>query len=75
MSFTADKEIVLAFSFFDCITYSACSVYSYKNKERNATTPVLDIGLLTGFTVSTKDLDLVRKIRTHGLKVFRIQYF
>lgn len=33
----------------------------YKNKERNATTTVLDIGLLTGFTVNTKDLDLQTK--------------
>lgn len=35
---------------------------SYKNKERDATMSILDIGLLTGFTVNTKDLDLVRSL-------------
>ncbi|XP_045904440.1 complement C3-like [Micropterus dolomieu] len=30
----------------------------YKDKERDATMSVLDIGLLTGFTVNTNDLDL-----------------
>ncbi|XP_076583640.1 complement C3-like [Chaetodon auriga] len=30
----------------------------YKDKERDATMTILDIGLLTGFTVNTNDLDL-----------------
>ncbi|XP_047433333.1 complement C3-like isoform X2 [Mugil cephalus] len=33
----------------------------YKDKERDATMSILDIGLLTGFTVNTKDLDLLSK--------------
>uniref|UniRef100_A0A669F801 Anaphylatoxin-like domain-containing protein n=1 Tax=Oreochromis niloticus TaxID=8128 RepID=A0A669F801_ORENI len=44
----------------------------YKNKERNATTPVLDIGLLTGFTVSTKDLDLQAKGHARTISKYRL---
>ncbi|XP_033988389.1 complement C3-like [Trematomus bernacchii] len=33
----------------------------YKDKERDATMSILDIGLLTGFTANTKDLDLLSK--------------
>uniref|UniRef100_A0A3B5MID5 Complement component c3a, duplicate 5 n=1 Tax=Xiphophorus couchianus TaxID=32473 RepID=A0A3B5MID5_9TELE len=36
----------------------------YKNKYRDAAMTVLDIGLLTGFTVNTKDLNLVRHTQT-----------
>ena len=32
----------------------------YLNKDRDATMSILDIGLLTGFTVNTNDLDIVR---------------
>ncbi|TKS69007.1 Complement C3 [Collichthys lucidus] len=33
----------------------------YKNKEHDATMSILDIGLLTGFTANTKDLDMLAK--------------
>ncbi|KAJ4928458.1 hypothetical protein JOQ06_016250 [Pogonophryne albipinna] len=33
----------------------------YKDKERDAAMSILDIGLLTGFTVNTKDLNLLSK--------------
>ncbi|KAK1890079.1 Complement C3 [Dissostichus eleginoides] len=33
----------------------------YKDTERDAAMSILDIGLLTGFTVNTKDLDLLSK--------------
>ncbi|XP_060949245.1 complement C3-like isoform X2 [Limanda limanda] len=33
----------------------------YKDKERDASMSILDIGLLTGFTVNTNDLDLLSK--------------
>uniref|UniRef100_A0A8D0AAI4 NTR domain-containing protein n=1 Tax=Sander lucioperca TaxID=283035 RepID=A0A8D0AAI4_SANLU len=36
-------------------------VYRYKSKDRDATMSILDIGLLTGFTVNTNDLDLLSK--------------
>lgn len=36
----------------------------YLNKDRDATMSILDIGLLTGFTVNTNDLDIVRSF-TH----------
>lgn len=32
----------------------------YKSRERDATMSILDIGLLTGFTVNENDLNLVR---------------
>ncbi|KAM9769659.1 complement C3-like isoform 1-T1 [Menidia menidia] len=35
----------------------------YKNSMQDATMSILDIGLLTGFTVDTKDLDLLSKGR------------
>ncbi|KAM4584160.1 complement C3-like [Odontesthes bonariensis] len=35
----------------------------FKDKDRDATMSILDIGLLTGFTVDTKDLDLLSKGR------------
>uniref|UniRef100_A0A671Y0V7 NTR domain-containing protein n=1 Tax=Sparus aurata TaxID=8175 RepID=A0A671Y0V7_SPAAU len=35
----------------------------YKDNERDATLSVLDIGLLTGFTIDTNDLDLLSKGR------------
>lgn len=39
----------------------------YKSKDRDATMSVLDIGLLTGFTVNTNDLDQVRALtNTHS---------
>lgn len=33
--------------------------FRYKSMDSNASMSILDIGLLTGFTVNTKDLDLV----------------
>uniref|UniRef100_A0A671Y7T8 NTR domain-containing protein n=1 Tax=Sparus aurata TaxID=8175 RepID=A0A671Y7T8_SPAAU len=38
-----------------------CSLFSFK--QRDATLSVLDIGLLTGFTIDTNDLDLLSKGR------------
>uniref|UniRef100_A0A3B3YTN6 Alpha-macroglobulin receptor-binding domain-containing protein n=1 Tax=Poecilia mexicana TaxID=48701 RepID=A0A3B3YTN6_9TELE len=35
------------------------STYRYKDRDRDATMSILDIGLLTGFTVDTQDLDLL----------------
>nr|XP_046263023.1 complement C3-like [Scatophagus argus] len=35
----------------------------YKNREHDATMSILDIGLLTGFTANTNDLDLLAKGR------------
>ena len=39
----------------------------YKDKERDATMSILDIGLLTGFTANTDDLNLVRALTNAGL--------
>lgn len=43
-------------------------MYRYKNEERNATMTILDIGLLTGYTVNKDDLNKVRLTHT-----FRVQ--
>uniref|UniRef100_A0A3Q2EAS2 Complement C3-like n=1 Tax=Cyprinodon variegatus TaxID=28743 RepID=A0A3Q2EAS2_CYPVA len=43
-------------------------IYSvYKDKESDAKMSILDIGLLTGFTVETKDLDLLSKGRARTI--------
>uniref|UniRef100_A0A8D3BUN6 Alpha-macroglobulin receptor-binding domain-containing protein n=1 Tax=Scophthalmus maximus TaxID=52904 RepID=A0A8D3BUN6_SCOMX len=39
----------------------------YKDRDRDATMWILDIGLLTGFTVNTNDLDLVRYIAKYEM--------
>uniref|UniRef100_A0A3B5BCL7 NTR domain-containing protein n=1 Tax=Stegastes partitus TaxID=144197 RepID=A0A3B5BCL7_9TELE len=39
----------------------------HKDKKRNATMTVLDIGLLTGFVVNTKDLNLLAKGRARTI--------
>ncbi|XP_068178625.1 complement C3-like [Antennarius striatus] len=43
------------------ITYMLKIEILYKDKERDATMSVLDIGLLTGFSVNTNDLDSLSK--------------
>ncbi|XP_033961544.1 complement C3-like isoform X1 [Pseudochaenichthys georgianus] len=43
----------------------------YKDKERDATMSILDIGLLTGFTANTKDLDALSK--GHGRTIARYE--
>ncbi|XP_037545595.1 complement C3 [Nematolebias whitei] len=42
-------------------TYKLKIEVLYLNKERDSTMSILDIGLLTGFTVNTNDLDLLSK--------------
>ncbi|KAK5866269.1 hypothetical protein PBY51_020475 [Eleginops maclovinus] len=44
----------------------------YKDKERDATMSVLDIGLLTGFTANTKDLDLLSKGRARSIAKYEM---
>ncbi|XP_023276375.1 complement C3-like [Seriola lalandi dorsalis] len=44
----------------------------YKDKEHDATMSVLDIGLLTGFTVNTKDLDLLSKGRARTIAKYKM---
>ncbi|KAF1394913.1 hypothetical protein PFLUV_G00006060, partial [Perca fluviatilis] len=44
-------------------TYKLRIEFFYKDKERDASMSILDIGLLTGFTVNTNDLDLLSKGR------------
>ncbi|XP_033961650.1 complement C3-like [Pseudochaenichthys georgianus] len=43
----------------------------YKDNERDATMSILDIGLLTGFTANTKDLDALSK--GHGRTIARYE--
>ncbi|XP_062283382.1 complement C3-like isoform X1 [Scomber scombrus] len=44
----------------------------YKNKEHDATMSVLDIGLPTGFTVNTNDLNLLSKGRARTITKYKI---
>ncbi|KAK1885742.1 Complement C3 [Dissostichus eleginoides] len=44
----------------------------YKDKERDAAMSILDIGLLTGFTVDTKDLDLLSKGRARTIAKYEL---
>ncbi|XP_040001306.1 complement C3-like isoform X2 [Xiphias gladius] len=44
----------------------------YKDTEHDATMSVLDIGLLTGFTVNTKDLNLLSKGRARTIAKYKM---
>uniref|UniRef100_A0A3Q1IW90 Complement component c3a, duplicate 5 n=1 Tax=Anabas testudineus TaxID=64144 RepID=A0A3Q1IW90_ANATE len=44
----------------------------YKDEERDATMSVLDIGFLTGFTINTKDLDLLSKGRARTIAKYKM---
>ncbi|MBO6031027.1 MAG: hypothetical protein J6Q22_06110, partial [Prevotella sp.] len=44
----------------------------YKDKDHDATMSVLDIGLLTGFTVNTNDLDLLAKGRARTIAKYEM---
>ncbi|XP_054865811.1 complement C3-like isoform X2 [Amphiprion ocellaris] len=44
----------------------------YKDKKRDATMTVLDIGFLTGFVVNTKDLNLLSKGRARTIAKYRM---
>uniref|UniRef100_A0A3P8VZ81 Complement C3-like n=1 Tax=Cynoglossus semilaevis TaxID=244447 RepID=A0A3P8VZ81_CYNSE len=44
----------------------------YKSKDRDATMSVLDIGLLTGFTVNTNDLDQLTKGRARTIAKYEM---
>ncbi|XP_062243569.1 complement C3-like [Platichthys flesus] len=44
----------------------------YKDKEQDASMSILDIGLLTGFTVNTNDLDLLSKGRARTISKYEM---
>ncbi|XP_074487252.1 complement C3-like [Sebastes fasciatus] len=44
----------------------------YKDREHDASMSILDIGLLTGFTVNTKDLDLLSKGRARTIAKYEM---
>uniref|UniRef100_A0A8C9X2S2 Anaphylatoxin-like domain-containing protein n=1 Tax=Sander lucioperca TaxID=283035 RepID=A0A8C9X2S2_SANLU len=58
-----NKHIVPLHYPFLLFNYSVHSVCRYKDKDSDASMSILDIGLLTGFTVNTNDLDLLSKGR------------
>uniref|UniRef100_H3DL28 Complement component c3a, duplicate 5 n=1 Tax=Tetraodon nigroviridis TaxID=99883 RepID=H3DL28_TETNG len=47
----------------------------FKNKNSDATMSILDIGLLTGFTVNTRDLDLLSKGRARIISKYEMNTF
>uniref|UniRef100_A0A8C9YTS7 Complement C3-like n=1 Tax=Sander lucioperca TaxID=283035 RepID=A0A8C9YTS7_SANLU len=66
-------KILKDFSFFMLLfNYSIHAVYSYKDKERDASMSILDIGLPTGFTVNTADLDLLSKGRARNIAKYEM---
>ncbi|KAK2815855.1 hypothetical protein Q5P01_026322 [Channa striata] len=44
----------------------------YKDKENDASMTILDVGLLTGFTVNTNDLDLLSKGRARSISKYEM---
>ncbi|XP_045904439.1 complement C3-like [Micropterus dolomieu] len=46
----------------------------YKDKERDATKSILDVGLLTGFTVNTNDLSLLSKGRARTISKYKMDH-
>ncbi|KAM9856754.1 complement C3-like [Aulostomus maculatus] len=56
----------------DQVTYKLRIEILYKNKERDASMSILDIGLLTGFTVNTNDLDLLSKGRACTIEKYEM---
>ncbi|XP_044045873.1 complement C3-like isoform X3 [Siniperca chuatsi] len=44
----------------------------YKDKEHDATMSILDVGLLTGFTVNTNDLSLLSKGRARTISKYKM---
>ncbi|TDH11152.1 hypothetical protein EPR50_G00057960 [Perca flavescens] len=53
-------------------TYKLKIEFLYKDKERDATMSVLDIGLPTGFTVNTADLDLLSKGKARNIAKYEM---
>uniref|UniRef100_A0A7N8XVI9 Complement C3 n=1 Tax=Mastacembelus armatus TaxID=205130 RepID=A0A7N8XVI9_9TELE len=53
-------------------TYKLRIEVFYKDKDRDATMSILDIGLLTGFTIDTKDLDLLSKGRARQIAKYEM---
>ncbi|XP_076583460.1 complement C3-like [Chaetodon auriga] len=56
----------------DAKTYKLRIEVLYKDKERDATMSVLDIGLLTGFTVDKNDLDALSKGRARTIAKYEM---
>uniref|UniRef100_A0A8C9X3V0 NTR domain-containing protein n=1 Tax=Sander lucioperca TaxID=283035 RepID=A0A8C9X3V0_SANLU len=57
---------------FLLFNYSVHSVCRYKDKDSDASMSILDIGLLTGFTVNTNDLDLLSKGRARIIAKYEL---
>ncbi|TDH11186.1 hypothetical protein EPR50_G00058200 [Perca flavescens] len=53
-------------------TYKLKIEFFYKDKERDATMSILDIGLPTGFTVNTADLDLLSKGKARNIAKYEM---
>ncbi|KAM4604389.1 complement C3-like [Polymixia lowei] len=53
-------------------TYKLRMEVLYLDREKDATMSILDIGLLTGFTVDTKDLDLLSKGRDRTISKYEM---
>ncbi|KAM4751408.1 complement C3-like [Anableps anableps] len=65
--FNVSVQVIPEKSDEDSKTYKLRIDVLYKDRDRDATMSVLDIGLLTGFTADTKDLNLLSKGRARTI--------
>ncbi|KAK2815854.1 hypothetical protein Q5P01_026321 [Channa striata] len=70
--FNMSVELIPAKDLQDEKSYWVKIQVLYKSKEHDATMSILDIGLLTGFTVNTNDLDLLSKGRARTIAKYEM---
>uniref|UniRef100_A0A669EYB3 Complement C3 n=1 Tax=Oreochromis niloticus TaxID=8128 RepID=A0A669EYB3_ORENI len=71
-NFTLSVDLIEEKSNADEKIYKLRIEVMYKNRDRDAGMSILDIGLLTGFAVETKDLDLLSKGRGRTISKYEM---
>nr|XP_043871939.1 complement C3-like [Solea senegalensis] len=70
--FSLSVELIPEKMYEDEVIYKLRIEVLYKDKDHDATMSILDIGLLTGFTVNTNDLDLLAKGRARTIAKYEM---
>nr|XP_043871929.1 complement C3-like isoform X2 [Solea senegalensis] len=70
--FNLSVELIPEKMYEDEVIYKLRIEVLYKDKDHDATMSILDIGLLTGFTVNTNDLDLLAKGRARTIAKYEM---
>ncbi|KAG7457235.1 complement C3-like [Solea senegalensis] len=70
--FNLSVDLIPEKMYEDEVIYKLRIEVLYKDKDHDATMSILDIGLLTGFTVNTNDLDLLAKGRTRTIAKYEM---